>query len=34
LLPDGSYTKVEAEGRNVNAQEEMMELCKKYNSKC
>lgn len=34
LLPDGYYTKVEAEGRNVNAQEEMMELCKKYNSKC
>lgn len=34
LLPDGSYTKVEAEGRNVNAQEDMMELCKKFNSKC
>lgn len=33
LLPDGSYTKVEAEGKNINAQEEMMELCKRYNKK-
>jgi len=31
LLPDGSYTKVEAEGRTVNSQEEMLELCKRYN---
>jgi polyphosphate kinase len=31
LLPDGSYTKVEAEGKNINAQEEMIELCKKFN---
>jgi polyphosphate kinase len=33
LLPDGSYTKVEAEGRTVNAQEDMLELCKKFNGK-
>lgn len=33
LLPDGSYTKVEAVGRTVNAQEEMLELCKKFNNK-
>ncbi|EHI99447.1 Polyphosphate kinase [Clostridium sp. DL-VIII] len=31
LLSDGSYTKVEAEGKNVNAQEDMIELCKKFN---
>jgi polyphosphate kinase len=31
LLTDGSYTKVEAEGRTVNSQEEMLELCKRYN---
>lgn len=31
LLPDGSYTKVEAEGKNINAQEEMIELCKRFN---
>jgi len=34
LLSDGSYTKVEAEGRNVNAQKDMLELCKKFNNKC
>jgi polyphosphate kinase len=34
LLPDGSYTKVEAVGRTVNAQEEMIELCKKFNKIC
>ena len=34
LLSDGSYTKVEAEGKNINAQEDMLELCKKFNSKC
>lgn len=31
LLSDGSYTKVEAEGKNINAQEDMIELCKKFN---
>ena len=34
LLCDGSYTKLEAEGRTVNAQEDMLELCKKFNNKC
>jgi polyphosphate kinase len=34
LLQDGSYTKVEAEGKIINAQEDMLELCKKFNSKC
>ncbi|MDR3597780.1 RNA degradosome polyphosphate kinase [Clostridium sp.] len=33
LLSDGSYTKIEAEGKNVDAQKEMMELCKRYNKK-
>lgn len=33
LLQDGSYTKVEAEGKNINAQEDMLELCKKFNNK-
>ncbi|BCZ47877.1 RNA degradosome polyphosphate kinase [Clostridium gelidum] len=33
LLPDGSYKKVEAEGKNINAQEDMLELCKKFNNK-
>ena len=33
LLPDGSYTKVEVEGKTVNAQEDMLELCKKFNNK-
>jgi len=33
LLPDGSYTKLEAEGRTINAQEDMLELCKKFNNK-
>jgi polyphosphate kinase len=31
LLSDGSYTKVESDGRTVNSQEEMLELCKRYN---
>ena len=34
LLSDGSYTKVQSEGRIVNAQEDMLELCKKFNNKC
>lgn len=33
LLSDGSYTKIDAEGRNVNAQEELFSLSKKYNKK-
>ncbi|OOM79569.1 polyphosphate kinase [Clostridium puniceum] len=33
LLPDGSYKKLEAEGRTINAQEDMSELCKKFNNK-
>ena len=33
LLQDGSYTKVEQEGKTVNAQEEMLDLCKKFNNK-
>ena len=33
LLPDGSYTKIDAEGKTVNAQEEMLDLCKKFNNK-
>lgn len=33
LLTDGSYTKVDAVGKTVNAQEEMLELCKKFNNK-
>lgn len=33
LLPDGSYIKVEVEGKSVNAQKEMIELCKRYNKK-
>jgi len=31
LLSDGSYTKIEAEGKIVNSQEDMLELCKKFN---
>lgn len=33
LLQDGSYTKIKAEGKTVNAQEEMLDLCKKFNNK-
>lgn len=33
LNTDGSYSKVVAQDKIVNAQEEMMELCKKYNKK-
>ncbi len=33
LLPDGSYIKIEVEGKSVNAQKEMIELCKRYNKK-
>lgn len=33
LLSDGSYIKIEAEGKSVNAQKEMIELCKRYNKK-
>ena len=33
LLSDGSYTKIDAEGRNINAQEELFSLSKKYNKK-
>ena len=33
LLQDGSYTKVKAEGKNIHAQEDMLELCKKFNNK-
>jgi polyphosphate kinase len=33
LNTDGSYSKVVAQDKIINAQEEMMELCKKYNKK-
>lgn len=33
LLSDGSYTKIDAEGKNINAQEELFFISKKYNKK-
>lgn len=33
LLPDGSYIKIENNDKRVNSQEEMIEVCKKYNKK-
>lgn len=33
LNSDGSYTKMDSEGRTVNAQEDMIELCKRFNNK-
>lgn len=33
LLQDGSYEKVQSEGKKVNAQEELLALCKKFNNK-
>ena len=34
LHQDGSYTKVEAESKSVNAQKDMLALCKRFNNKC
>ena len=31
LLQDGSYEKIQAEGKTINAQKDMLELCKKFN---
>lgn len=31
LLSDGSYSKIKEEGKTFNAQEDMVELCKKFN---
>ena len=33
LNSDGSYTKIVSEGKTINSQEEMVELCKKFNNK-
>jgi len=33
LNSDGSYTKIDSEGRTVNAQEDMIDLCKRFNNK-
>ncbi|GEP66561.1 RNA degradosome polyphosphate kinase [Clostridium beijerinckii] len=33
LLEDGSYTKIKSEGKIVNAQKDMIEICKKFNQK-
>ena len=33
LLSDGLYTKIDFEGKNINAQEELLFLSKKYNKK-
>ncbi|MVX66006.1 RNA degradosome polyphosphate kinase [Clostridium chromiireducens] len=33
LNSDGSYTKIDSDGRSVNAQEDMIDLCKRFNNK-
>ncbi|MFW2490045.1 RNA degradosome polyphosphate kinase [Clostridium chromiireducens] len=33
LNSDGSYTKIDSDGRLVNAQEDMIDLCKRFNNK-